>query len=320
MDLIAKRWLVRLAYAVFFLAITGLFTTVTVRFLVHRGNEVEVPALLGKTVAETEATLAKRDLRLDIQGSQYNDRYVEGTVAYQFIPAGELVRSGRSIGVYLSKGDREQPAPRVIGLRLDAAKTILQSSELSASMITSSCADEFPDGVVVAQDPRAGDATEKGQVALLRSNGPCQNRFVMPDLIGRNVSEVLRDFDRKAFVFRSFRYVEREDAEPRTVLETEPKPGTIIQPQDSIVFTLAKASQKATLPEEGNLVYVWVPVPPSLFRHPTKLWVNHGEEWGSYSIDFSSTHGENAKLILWLTPGSRVALTTDGHELWRKVY
>ncbi len=318
MDLIARKWLLRAAYALFFLLVMGLSVAGTLRFLVHSGEDVDVPVLVGKTVAEAETLLAGNGLRLEVQGSQYNEQSPDGMVVHQMIAAGESVRAGRNVGVYLSKGGRELLAPRVIGLTLDAAKSILESSDLSETLSSVTCSDEFADGVVVAQDPLPGGAAEKGRVALLRSDGPCRNRFVMADLAGRDVREVLKDFDRDGFVIRSFRYVERDDVNPRTILEADPPQGTVVHPYDSIVFTLASASEKKAPQGEGSLHYVVVPISPGLFKRPAQLWLDREETEGSSSIDFLATPGENAKFILWITPGSQVALTVGGRELWRK--
>jgi beta-lactam-binding protein with PASTA domain len=320
MDLTPKKWLARIGYVILFTVVAGLSATATVTFLIHSGNDVEVPALLGKTVPEAEIELSKRNLRLDIQGSQYNDQFPEGVVVYQFVGSGERVRDGRSVGVYLSKGGRESLAPRLTGLTLEAARTVLQSSELSGASAATTCSDEAAEGTVVAQDPPPGGVVEKGLVTLLGSGGPCRNRFVMPDLYGRSLRDVIWDFDRKGFLIRFFQYVERDGVEPRTILDVSPRPGSVVRPYDSIVFTLAGASRSSGREIAGTLVYVPVPIPPSLFRREAKLWLDRGEGEGTYSIDFLPTPGENAPFVLWLTPGSQLALTMNGKELWRKVF
>jgi serine/threonine-protein kinase len=320
MDLTPKKWLARIGYVILFTVVAGLSATATVTFLIHSGNDVEVPALLGKTVPEAEIELSKRNLRLDIQGSQYNDQFPEGVVVYQFVGSGERVRDGRSVGVYLSKGGRESLAPRLTGLTLEAARTVLQSSELAGSSAATTCSDEAAEGTVVAQDPPPGGVVEKGLVMLLGSTGPCRNRFVMPDLYGRSLRDVIWDFDRKGFLIRFFQYVERDGVEPRTILDVSPRPGSVVRPYDSIVFTLAGASRAPGPEVAGTLVYVPVPIPPSLFRREAKLWLDRGEAEGTYAIDFLPTPGENAQFVLWLTPGNQLALTMNGKELWRKVF
>ncbi|MFH1018437.1 MAG: PASTA domain-containing protein [Pseudomonadota bacterium] len=318
MELTAPKWIARVGYFLLFFLVLGLSATATVRFLVHRGSDVEVPALVGKTVTEAEALLTQEGLRLDIQGSQYNNQYTDGSVVYQLIAAGERVRSGRTVGVYLSKGARELLAPRLVGLTLDAARTILKSSDLSDVVSAATCSDEIPDGTVVAQDPPPGGAVEKEQMQLLRSDGPCRDRFVMPDLAGRSASDVLKDLDRNGFVIRSFRYVEREGVEPRTVLNAEPKPGSIVHPNDPVVLTLASAVERTASGGGGSFRHVVVHIPPGLFKRQAELWLESEGVEGSRSIDFQTTPGENTEFILWITPGSQAAVMMDGRPLWRK--
>ncbi len=166
----------KLSYIIFFILIYCLSTLLTIRFLVRSGNDVLVPSLVGLTFKEAQAIVSERKLGISVKGTMFSESIPEGNILRQSIGPEEKVREGRTVSVYLSKGLKERSISRLIGLDIEVAIKILESSKINYE-IAKSCSETTPMGIVISQNPSPGSPMAGQKLSLLISNGKCLSRI-----------------------------------------------------------------------------------------------------------------------------------------------
>jgi serine/threonine-protein kinase len=150
-----------------------------------RAREVTVPALTGRTVAETTAVLGELDLTLQVEELRRPDQTVaRDLVVAQDPPAGLVTRQSRVVRVWLSDGPAITIVPALVGESERTAQMRAESGALAVGEIAEIRSSEYPAGVVIAQWPQPQGRASS--VALLVNRGEIGQRYVMPDLIGVN--------------------------------------------------------------------------------------------------------------------------------------
>lgn len=162
--------------------------------LALRTRDVRVPDLHGRSVNQASAALTELGLPLKVEESRRSDPAVPaGQILAQDPVAGSTARRPRSVKVWLSAGPTVSRVPAVVGLTERTAQLRLESEGVGIRELAAIKSSAFPAGVVVAQNPAAGEAADT--VALLVNRGERGTTYVMPDLIGVNAqraAEVLR--------------------------------------------------------------------------------------------------------------------------------
>jgi eukaryotic-like serine/threonine-protein kinase len=139
---------------------------------------VPVPDLTGKTVDQAKASLIGADLTIGPIHKRYNDRFDVGRIVAQ--SGGARAPWGSAIEVWVSKGPKPVPLPKLVGGTLDQADTALGAWVVTVDQKFS---DTVPKNQVIAQHPVAGTELQPGQtVTIVVSLGP--RTFALPDVVG----------------------------------------------------------------------------------------------------------------------------------------
>ena len=172
------------------LATVALSAVTTMRFVLS-AQEVVVPSLLDKKVAEAGPLAARHLLLLRVEGKRHDARVPPEQIVAQDPPPGSNLKAHRSVRVWVSLGPRRLNVPPLEGQSLRSARLTLDQLTLPVSRVV-----EVPDpaeaGTILIQVPPAGeiDSVHAG-LALLVSQGPQPLDYVMPDLIGRRLEEAI---------------------------------------------------------------------------------------------------------------------------------
>ncbi|WP_329219117.1 Stk1 family PASTA domain-containing Ser/Thr kinase [Streptomyces sp. NBC_01485] len=158
------------------------------------------------------------------------------------------------IGKWVFSGDAaaDKPfaAPIFVGQTLDRAKTMADNSELTVESTESACANQ-PKGSICSQDPAAGKMVNKGDtVKLVVSTGA--PKVAVPSVLGKTLDEAktLLEGDQYQFTVKTKEEVSTEEA--GTVLNQDPELGKEVEKGTTITLTIAKAEEKATVPDVSN--------------------------------------------------------------------
>jgi hypothetical protein len=129
--------------------------------------------------------------------------------------------------------------PDVVGLRLDAARTMIRAARLSADMVEY-VDDPAPRGVVLKQEPEAGaEIPARSEVMLVLSTGASVQ---IPDLIGRGLAEAVCALRDAGLTSDPVIKYGKQSAKSR-VVRVEPAPRSFVSPGATVTIELGTAKE-----------------------------------------------------------------------------
>ena len=204
-----------------------------------RAREVQVPSLIGITVADASQAAAEIGLSLRIDPNQRTDERVPaGSVMEQDPAPGVEGRRQRTIRVWVSSGPHTTTVPGLIGQTERTARMRLAEDGLEIAAMSEFRSPDYPANAVVAQDP--APASLAPQVSVLLNRGEQATTYVMPDLIGTDgerASETLRTRGFRVSIVGSQPY---QGVPPGTVVRQRPAGGFRVGPADSISLEVSR--------------------------------------------------------------------------------
>lgn len=141
--------------------------------------------------------------------------------------------------------------PNLLGQNQTDAQSQLTNSDLKLGTVTQKPCEDQPKGKICDQDPDAGIKVDKDTaVNLVISTGA--PKVVVESVLGKSLDEAkaILEGDKYQFVVKTKEEVSTE--EEGTVLKQDPKLGAEVEKGTTITLTIAKAEQKATVPDVSN--------------------------------------------------------------------
>ncbi len=136
-------------------------------------REVQVPAIVGKSMFEARALLEPQGLILKVRSHSHHDTAPENQILFADPAPGETVKEGREIAVEVSDGPNVAEVPDLTELSLATAKKIVEERGFQVGEIARLYHDEIPVGHIVGQTPKGGTKWRRNaRVDLAMSRGP----------------------------------------------------------------------------------------------------------------------------------------------------
>jgi beta-lactam-binding protein with PASTA domain len=237
----AKKILYSAAVSTLLFFILFFLSAVIFSQVLLRSEVVTVPDLAGKPVAQARAELQKKDLTLAQKGTESNDRIEKGLIVRQDPAPGSRIRTTRVIQVFTSSGSGTVTVPDLAEKPLEEALTLLQATGLTKGAMTQVHTPRLPAGRILAQKPAPGTVVERGfAVGLLLSQGDLDERYVMPDLIGRRADGVIGRLEAWGFKVADLRYVYYPGAPAGLIVKQDPANGYRIQKRNRISLEVSR--------------------------------------------------------------------------------
>ncbi len=177
----------------FLLMVVGAFSTLLTLRLFTSGDEVVVPDLTGKQPFEAIQILKQQGLQLKIHPQKrYSNTVKAERVLAQKPDPKQKIKQGRSIEVYLSLGPEKAVVPDLLGQTTRVATMSLGQRGLHQGKVLYVSKPGADQDQVLAQYPLAGTELVGTRTVdlLVNSGGEATGIFVMPDVIGKNLSDV----------------------------------------------------------------------------------------------------------------------------------
>lgn len=185
------EWAMHMGLLIFILAAAAFLSAITTIRIAIRSHQVQLPNLVGKTVAEAQTLLQQRGLELRIADRTY-DAMPAGRVIRQSPPAGMQVKVSQDAHVVVSLGPMRVTIPKIEGDDVRAARIILLKTGLQLGEVSAPYLEETTPETIVAQTQRAGAQASSPRVDVLAPEGPRPVALVMPFLIGLTEMEAQR--------------------------------------------------------------------------------------------------------------------------------
>lgn len=205
----------------------GLTGWLTLQWIVG-GEEVEVPALVGRPLAEAESAVGALGLRLEVESRRLSDPEVPASaVLRQFPGPGTALNARRTVRVILSSGPPRVAAMSKVGDFASEARITLQQAGQEIDYVAYVHAPDVEADRVVAQEPdpvELAPGTTRPQ-RLLVSLGPRPPAYVMPDLLGLPRERVEAFLRRNGFRIGNVTQRSSPTLPPGTVVNQVPSQG-----------------------------------------------------------------------------------------------
>ena len=147
-------------------------TTVTL-FVSTGPSTVEVPDVVGQPVADAVAELEGLGFTTS-QEEQSSDDVEEGLVISTNPSGGTAVAPGTEVVVVVSTGPDDVEVPDFVGMTVDEANAAAETAGLEVTFVEDPD-DPDPDGLVVEQDPAAGELVPAGSEVTLQLSPATQD-------------------------------------------------------------------------------------------------------------------------------------------------
>jgi eukaryotic-like serine/threonine-protein kinase len=179
------------AFGALLVAVAWVTGQVAMRLAQER-DKVDLPRVVGLESVAAIELLKERGLVPKVVSEEYSSRVGRGRVASQQ-PSGTMrVRPGAEVRLIISRGSDTSAVPDLAGLPLEEAQRLLSEQGLRAGTVTEVQVDHQPAGVVIAHDPPAGEAVQRGTVVhvLVNRSGEAEVA-TMPNVVGAPVRGAL---------------------------------------------------------------------------------------------------------------------------------
>ncbi|MEU6249907.1 PASTA domain-containing protein [Glycomyces sp. NPDC047010] len=174
----------------------------TITVVVSLGPErYSVPDLSGGSEEDARAALAAFDAEVTVE-REYSTDVEKDAVTRTDPAAGEEVKAGTPVTVYVSDGFPPLNVPDVVGLSQADATAALEAEGLVAGAVTQRHSDSIPEGSVIEQSPGAdAPAGPDDPVDLVVSSGP--EPVEVPDVLGMDIEDAKDTLEALGFTVKT---------------------------------------------------------------------------------------------------------------------
>jgi beta-lactam-binding protein with PASTA domain len=192
------------------LVIALLSALLAMRLAIH-GREVRVPNLAGLTTLQAQQTANASGLIVSVEERFYSSDVAAGKVITQMPTANSKVRRGWRVRVTESLGPQRVTIPDLVGQSERAATINLRQRGLELGTVATLPLGDAAVGQVIAQEPPPNADASSPKVSLLVGEKPAPAGYVMPNLVGRSLTQA------KAMLARAGLEIERVTATAQPV-------------------------------------------------------------------------------------------------------
>ena len=208
------------------------------------GAEINVPNVVGMTAEEAIKTLEDADFHPSVADTSFGVSLAPGKIFLQKPESGKLVKEGRTIFLFVSGGEQ------IISIPMLKGKSV-RDARLSLERIAST----HPKDMVFDQQFAEGTRIRKGQsVGISVSIGKGAGEIMVPDLIGKSLTEAQRVLSDSTLTVGKVNYQISSTLLPNTVLDQYPAPGNKLNSGDKVDLFITKEGkiqERAEYPEEN---------------------------------------------------------------------
>ena len=189
--MIAKKIFNVLLFLFIFLIIFFMSAIVSSQ-LVLKGEVATVPKIIGKTLEEAKKALDRKRLSIVKKGEQFDNQRAQGTIIFQDPAPGSKVKYYKAVKVIVSAGSEMIIIPRLTGKNFETINQVLSDASLRKGKTSYVHNTKYSAGRIIAQYPPAfEEAGRNFYVSLLVSQGGEEEKYIMPDLIGKEAETII---------------------------------------------------------------------------------------------------------------------------------
>jgi serine/threonine-protein kinase len=213
--------------------------------------ETKVPQVIGLQLQDAINLLEKEGFKPVISDTSYGLEFNTGAVFLQKPDAGKVVKEGRTIYLFISGGQKVIPVPLLKGKSILDAKFALERLGLKLGRVERIPSSQ-PEDMIFDQQYAEGTLLKQGEiVSVTVSAGRGGGEVVVPDLIGKSLSEAKKTLADSSLVIGKINYQPSSTLLPNTILDQYPSSGNTLNPGEAVDLFVTKPADK-NLPNEEN--------------------------------------------------------------------
>ncbi|MBR2039931.1 MAG: Stk1 family PASTA domain-containing Ser/Thr kinase [Clostridia bacterium] len=197
----------------------------------------------------------------------HSEDYEYGYVFEQSENAGEMLKKGANITLYISMGQNTKTVPDVMDKSESAAKTLLESQGFKTTIVEMED-EEIEKGKVIRTEPQVGKVVEpNAKITIYVSTGKPEKKVAVPDVTGMTEEDAKNKLEEEKFTVKTETVLLGASDKYQSV-------GIVAkQSPDNSVKDAAEGSEVVIYVCDGYKADVEVSLPEDL-----------NETWGTYSI------------------------------------
>ncbi|MEN6444752.1 MAG: PASTA domain-containing protein [Candidatus Cloacimonas sp.] len=159
-----------------------IFSQILFPIILGRTPKVEVPSVVGMTLAQAKQILKEEKLHTIVKDSLFSDVAAAEVILEQDPTGGEKIHQDGTVYLIISKGSSTVAIPTITGKPFQEVFILLRNLDLYSSVVDSTYSDIYPANTVIRSIPSSGEkALKKSTVKLILSRGP------EPDTLNYNI-------------------------------------------------------------------------------------------------------------------------------------
>lgn len=238
-----KKFLRALMLVILFMSMAGIGAYLALTLIIRGEDTVIVPDLAGKEVLYGLETLSDLGLNTRVKGTQYHNQVPKNHVIDQDPVAGTVIKRGRDVKIWVSRGPETVVMPNLTGLTLQQSRIVLTENGLCQGTLGGMHTHRHPAGQVMAQYPLSGATVSRSAcVDLLISRGATLTAFAMQELTGFSLETAIRRLEQLQLTVGKIHGVNRADAPLETIVDQMPMAGYRVTAGMAVDLTVNRSS------------------------------------------------------------------------------
>ncbi|MCM2578453.1 Stk1 family PASTA domain-containing Ser/Thr kinase [Streptomyces meridianus] len=207
-------------------------------------DSVEVPNLVGDTVAEAKQSGENGNFTVSVGGKKFCEEK-KGRICSQDPESGGTVERDGTVTVVVSKGVERVSVPDVRGISFGDAKSELEGKGFDVER--KEVESERTPGTVAGQDPEAGTRQPKGSTITL-SVATEAPKVSVPDVTNKPLDQAKAQLEAVGLKAEAST-ADRSDVPPNTVVSQSPGPNSEVKRGSTVTLTVAQPAEKFAMPD-----------------------------------------------------------------------
>ncbi|MGM0508760.1 MAG: PASTA domain-containing protein [Fusobacteriota bacterium] len=205
-------------------------------------NFIKVPNLIGKDIAVIESTLDEDWLKIERVNYKFSN-YSKDRVYSQLPEGNKMVKKGRTIKVWVSKGKNKIEMPDFSNLSLSEARALAENNNLIVNNLSYTHHDYDFNNVICANVQPGKLINRESSISFLISLSNESQKIFMPDIIGLSHKKAQIILNQNGLTIGNISYLSDEYLNNDVVLDSTPSPGTKLSPGTVVDLILNKKGE-----------------------------------------------------------------------------
>jgi beta-lactam-binding protein with PASTA domain len=209
--------------------------------ITRTGETTTLPDLTGKIFEEAKAELAEQKILIAQSGIQLHHLHEQGNIISQDPPANSKIKLNTVVKVIVSAGKEKVVVPILVGRTLQAIPPTLQEAGLQKGKISHVHTSRYAAGKIIGQYPLPEEEVPiNARISFLVSQGEREQKFLMPDLLGRRASPTIARLKELGFRVGDMRRSYYPGLDSGIIINQSPRQGNRILKRNTISLEVSK--------------------------------------------------------------------------------